>query len=313
MSYQVLITDHVFADLEIEERILAPIGGELVQAKGDYALVRRYAPTADAILTTFLALDGDLVRSLERCKVIARYGIGVDNIDLGAARARRIVVTNVPDYCVEEVASHALALLLALLRKVPQGDRVVRRGGWGIAELRPVRRFSDLTVGLVGVGRIGGTLARMLHGCGFRVVAYDPYAPDLDGVESVSFDELLARSDAVSLHSPLTPQTRGLMGTPQFAAMKPDAVLVNTSRGGLVRLDDLAHALTDGVIAGAGLDVFETEPLDPSTLADVPNLVMTPHVAYYSETAMRESATKASTQVVKVLTGQQPDYPVAAP
>lgn len=308
---RVVITDQVFPDVDLERQLLAGVGAELSVASGDREQVLHAAADADALLNTYLGIDADFISRLERCRVIARYGIGIDNIDLDAARAAGIVVTNVPDYAVEEVAAHTLALLLSLLRRLPEGDVHVRAGGWGIAPLRPIARLSELTVGLVGYGRIARRLADSLRGLDMAVLVHDPYAEVVaDGVEAVGFDELLERADAVSLHAPLTPATRGLIGQEQLARMRPNAVLVNTSRGPLVKLDDLLEALRTGVIRGAGLDVFDPEPPPSADFANVPGLLLSPHAAFYSESSIRESQRKAATQILKVLQGQRPDYPV---
>jgi D-3-phosphoglycerate dehydrogenase len=269
------------------------------------------AADADAILNTYLPWDAESIEALERCQIIARYGIGFDNVDLDAARQAGIVVTNVPDYSVEEVAVHALALILSVVRKVPWADRRVREGAWAIDEFRPIRRLSELTVGLLGYGRIGRRLAAALQTFGPEIIVHDPYlrpAPDLP--ELVEFDDLLARADILSVHAPLTDATRGIIGAEAVAAMRPGAILVNTSRGPLVDLDAVTGALSAGYLAGAALDVFDREPLDASRIAEIPNLVVTPHMAYYSEEALAESQRKAATQVLKVLTGQDPDYRV---
>jgi D-3-phosphoglycerate dehydrogenase / 2-oxoglutarate reductase len=311
-AFKVVVTDQVFPDVEIERAALADIGATLTVASGSRDEVLAAAADADALLNTYFSFDAASLDHLAACRIIARYGIGVDNIDLDAAREQGIVVTNVPDYCVEEVAAHSVAMLLALLRRLPEGHDVLLRGGWGVDELRPIKRLSDVTIGLVGLGRIGRRTASMLSGLGVQLIGSDPYVDELEGVEVVGFDELLARSDAVSLHSPLTPETRGMIGAEQLAAMRPDAVLVNASRGPLVVLADLIAALRDGTIRAAGLDVFEVEPPDPTALAGVPGLLATPHSAFYSEAALRESQTKAVRQVIKVLQGEAPDYAVNA-
>jgi D-3-phosphoglycerate dehydrogenase len=269
------------------------------------------AADADAILNTYLPWDAESIEALERCQIIARYGIGFDNVDLDAARQAGIVVTNVPDYSVEEVAVHALALILSVVRKVPWADRRVREGAWAIDEFRPIRRLSELTVGLLGYGRIGRRLAAALQTFGPEIIVHDPYLrPASDLPELVEFDDLLARADILSVHAPLTDATRGIIGAEAVAAMRPGAILVNTSRGPLVDLDAVTGALSAGYLAGAALDVFDREPLDASRIAEIPNLVVTPHMAYYSEEALAESQRKAATQVLKVLTGQDPDYRV---
>jgi D-3-phosphoglycerate dehydrogenase / 2-oxoglutarate reductase len=308
--FRVVVTDQISPTIDIEREILAGIDADLEVAAGSRDDVLRIAADADALLNTYFSFDAEALGRLRRCRIVARYGIGVDNIDLDAARERGIVVTNVPDYCVEEVAAHAVAMVLSLLRRLPEGQAVLERGGWGVDELRPIKRLSQTTIGVVGLGRIGREVARLLGAFGARMVGYDPYVADLPGVEPMELDDLLATADAVSLHSPLLPETRGMIGAKQLAHMKPDAVLVNTSRGPLVVLDDLLDALRSGTIRGAGLDVYEHEPPDPARLHGVPGLLATPHSAFYSEAALTESQNKAATQVVKVLTGEAPDYQV---
>lgn len=310
-AFKVVVSDQVFPTTDIERGLLEEIGAELVVASGTIEEVLAVAADADAILNTYLPWDAGSIGRLERCQIIARYGIGVDNVDLEAARQAGIVVTNVPDYSVEEVAVHALALLLAALRKVPWADRRLRDGAWTIDEFRPIRRLSGLTVGLLGYGRIGRKLGDALETFGAHLIVHDPYLNPADGVpELVDFGDLLARADVISVHAPLTPETRGIIGAAAVAAMRPETILVNTSRGPLVDLDAVTGALREGRLAAAALDVFDHEPLDVARIADVPNLIVTPHMAYYSEEALAESQRKAATQVVKVLTGQTPDYQV---
>lgn len=307
--WRVVVTDQVFPDVDVEREMLAEIDADLEVATDRDDALRR-ATGADALLNTYLPFDAETVGRLDRCRVIARYGIGVDNIDLDAARDAGIVVTNVPDYCVEEVAVHAVAMMLALLRKLPQSHAKVLAGGWGLDGIRPLRRISELTVGLVGYGRIARTVADALRPLGPRIIAHDPFVDHAQGVDLVALDDLLAAADAVSLHAPLLPSTRGMISRPQLEAMRNDAVLVNTSRGPLVVLDDLVAALRDGELGGAALDVFETEPPPANRLADVPTLLASPHTAFYSESSVRESQRKAATQVIRVLTGGDPDYRV---
>ena len=309
--FKVVVTDQVFPSLDVEREILASIDATVEVADGTADGVAALAADADALLNTYLPIGSDLIDSLERCRIIARYGIGVDNVDLTKAKGAGIVVTNVPDYSVEEVASHALALILALLRKLPQADAYLRSGGWGIEGMRPLRRISELTFGLVGFGRIARRLASSVEALGATLVAHDPYvAPGPGMPEMVSLGELAARADVISIHSPLTPETEGMINRRFIDQMKPGAILINTSRGKLVVLDDVIAALQSGHLGGAGLDVFETEPLDPARINGIPHLLATPHMAYYSEESLRESQRKAATQIVKVLTGEQPDYPV---
>ncbi len=310
-KYKVVVSDQVFPTVDVERELLAGIDAELSVAEGDVESVLATAADADAILNTYLPWTAESIARLENCKIIARYGIGFDNVDLTAASAAGIVVTNVPDYSVEEVATHALSLILASLRKVVVADASVRSGTWSIDNFRPIRRLSTLTVGLVGYGRIARRIAAPLEALGARIVAHDPYlqaGPELPPL--LELDALLGEADIISLHLPLTDETRGIIGSEALSRMRPGSILVNTSRGPLVDLDALATALRDGQIGAAGLDVFDVEPLDGARIEGVPNLIATPHMAYYSEEALAESQRKAATQVIKVLTGQQPDYQV---
>lgn len=310
-EFKVVVSDQVFPTVDLERSLLSEIGAELVVATGDVDEVLEVARDADAILNTYMPWSSESISRLDQCKIIARYGIGIDNLDLEAAADAGIVVTNVPDYSVEEVATHALALILTSLRKIVAADRSVREATWSIDNFRPIQRLSTLTVGLIGYGRIARKIALPLEALGANIVAHDPYlepGPDLPPL--VSLEELLATADIISLHSPLTEETRGMIGASELKSMNPTAILVNTSRGPLVDLDALVAALNEGQIAAAGLDVFDIEPLDPKRVEGVPNLTITPHMAYYSEQALEESQRKAATQVIKVLTGDKPDYRV---
>jgi D-3-phosphoglycerate dehydrogenase len=310
-AYKVVVSDQVFPSVEIERELLAEIDADLTVASGDVESVLAEAVDADAILNTYLPWDAESIARLSRCKIIARYGIGFDNVDLEAASDAGIVVTNVPDYSVEEVATHALALILASLRKVVIANESVREGTWSIDNFRPIRRLSTLTVGLVGYGRIARRIAAPLEALGAHVIAHDPYlqaGPDFPPL--LEFETVLSRADIISLHLPLTDETRGIIDADALARMKPNAILINTSRGPLVDLDAVTTALKAGQLGAAGLDVFDVEPLDSSRVEGVPNLIVTPHMAYYSEEALAESQRKAATQVVKVLTGEKPDYQV---
>lgn len=312
-NFTVVVTDQIFPDVETERELLAAIGAELVVADGTRDDALRIARDADALLNTYLPIDADFLGELKRCRIVARYGIGVDNIDVSAAKEAGIVVTNVPDYCVEEVATHTLAMLLSLVRRLPESDALMRRGAWGIEEIRPVRRFSEYTIGLLGYGRIARTLAGFVRALGAEVIAHDPFVEAVnDGTRLVGFDELLASADAVSLHPPLTDSTRGIIDANALAAMRNDAVLVNTSRGPLVVHDDLVEALRTGQIRAAALDVFEHEPPDTKSVDGVPGLLTSPHTAFYSEAALAESQRKATTQIIRVLSGEPAEYAVNA-
>ncbi|WP_162605380.1 C-terminal binding protein [Jiangella ureilytica] len=309
--FKVVVTDQVFPDTAVEQAAFAELGWSFDVADGSYDDIVARAHDADALLNTYVAVTAELMDRLPRLQVVARYGIGVDNVDLAAATDRGVVVTNVPDYCVDEVATHALALILDAMRRVTDGDRLVRAGGWGLSGLRPIRRASDWTVGLVGFGRIARRLAQFLAPLGCTILVHDPYVVDAGpDVESIELDGLLRRSDLVSLHVPATDATRHLIGGRELELMRPDAVLVNTSRGALVDTGALVDALRCGRIRAAAIDVLETEPPPAGLLDGLETLLVTPHMAYYSEQAIAESQQKATSQIVKVLTGKAPDYQV---
>jgi D-3-phosphoglycerate dehydrogenase len=275
------------------------------------------ARDADAILVTYAKLPGELLRQLTRCKVIGRFGLGVDNIDTKAAAELGIVVTYVPDYCMQEVSDHAMALLLALARKIAFSNALVQSGRWEMPAVAPLRRLSGQVLGLIGFGNIPRALAPKAKAFGFEVVAYDPYAASelfvAAGVEAVSLETLLARADAISVHAPLTPATRGLVGAAAFARMKKGAVIVNTARGPLIDEPALVAALDSGHLGGAALDVVASEPLPKdSGLLGRDNVILTPHTAFYSVDALNELQTKCASDVASVLSGKPPVYPVRA-
>jgi D-3-phosphoglycerate dehydrogenase len=272
------------------------------------------ARDADALMVCYAKLPSDLIRQLARCKVIGRTGLGVDNIDLAAARERKIIVTYVPDYCMAEVSDHAMALLLALARKVPFANAMVQSGRWEMAAIAPIHRLNGQTLGLVGFGHIPRALVPKAKAFGLRVLAYDPFVARNVlaslGVEGVGLDALLSSSDFVSIHAPLTPETRGMFNAGAFAKMKTGARLINTARGPIIDEKALIEALDSGRLAGAALDVVETEPPPKdSPLIGRPNVVLTPHTAFYSVEALEELQTKCATDVARVLTGQPPVYP----
>lgn len=310
---QVLVTDYTWDNTDAEAEVLAEAGAELVLAQtGDPDELASLVVDADAILTCFKQVPADVIRAGHRLQVVGRYGIGVDNIDVAEATRLGILVTNVPAYCLDEVAEHALGLLLGLARNIPAYNASVRDGKWDLKAGRPLFRVAGQTLGVMGFGKIGQTLAAKASGFGVKVLAYDPFM-DAErirsrGVEPSDLDDLLARSDLVSLHVPLTDATRHLINESRLRSMKPTAFLVNTSRGGIIDLDALARALREGWIAGAGLDVFEPErlPRDHPLLA-LPNLVATPHVAFYSEESVLELERKAARNIADVLLGRLPE------
>jgi D-3-phosphoglycerate dehydrogenase len=313
----VVLTDQVFPNTDVERAILAEAGAELtVLEHGTADDIRKSAHDADALLNTYAAIDGETLAHLKACKIIARYGIGVDNIDLEAARQRGVVVTNVPDYCVDEVADQTIALLLAVARKIVIGHAHTIRGGWGIDPIRPIHRLRGQTFGLIGFGNIAREVAKRARSFGLDVQSYDPYIDDAvfrsEGVRrSPELDALLASSDIVSVHVPLVDATRSLLGREAIGLMRPNSIVLNTSRGPIVDVQAVVDALRNGRLAGAGLDVFPTEPPDATNFESTPNLVVTPHMAFYSEEAIVESQTKAAQCIVAVLNGDEPAYRVA--
>ena len=318
MAWKVLLTDHVFPSLEPAREELARVGAELVLANGDRAAVVRALAEADAVLNTYFPLDADLIGLMTRCRIIARLGIGVDNVDVAEAERRGIWVTNVPDYCIDEVADHTLALILALLRKVTLLDRLTRAGRWTFEPARPIPRIAGLVLGLVGFGQIGRRVCEKAQAFGLRVLAYDPYVNPFvvrqAGATPADLETVLAASDVVSIHVPLTPQTRHLLDRQRLARMKPGAFLVNTSRGGIVDEAALRQALDEGRLAGAALDVLEHEGADwESPVRGHERVILTPHVAFYSEASVAELQRKAARQVAAVLSGSAPQYPVNRP
>ncbi len=315
-QYRVVVTDYVFPHLETERSILGEIGADLVamQARSEAELAEAVEP-ADGLLVCYAPVTRRVIERAQRCRVIARYGIGVDNVDVAAATERGIVVTNVPDYCVEEVSDHALALLLACARKVALLDRGVRAGRWEARDAVPIRRLRGQVLGLVGFGKIPRLLAAKARALGLAVLACDPYLDaatcEAHGARKVELGELLDQADFVSVHAPLTPQTRGLIGEAELRRMKPTAYLINTARGPIVQEAALLRALEEGWIAGAALDVLESEPPPAGhPLLRAPQVVLTPHVAFYSEESLQELQRKAAEEVARVLTGQPPRYPV---
>jgi len=314
----IAVTDSPFPSLDSAIAALKRVDPELRIAKSTSADdILGVAREADAVLVTYAKLPGELLKELKRCRVVGRFGLGVDNIDLLAAARLGITVTYVPDYCLREVSDHAMALLLALARKIAFSDRLVQSGCWEVPPIVPLRRLEGQVLGLVGFGNIPRALAPKAQAFGLKVVTHDPYVPaDVVralGVENTSFEDLLSRADFVSVHAPLLPATRGLMNAAAFARMKKGAFLVNTARGPLVDEAALVAALDSGHLAGAALDVVTTEPLPrDSPLLGRDNVILTPHTAFYSVEALEELQTKCASDVARVLSGEKAVYPISA-
>jgi D-3-phosphoglycerate dehydrogenase len=312
----IAVTDSVFPSLDPAIAALERVDPVILMAKSTSADdILAVARDADAVLVTYAKLPGEMLRQLKRCKVIGRFGLGVDNIDIKTAAELGIVVTYVPDYCLQEVSDHAMALVLALARKVPFSNALVQTGRWDMPAVVPIRRLEGQVLGLVGFGNIPRRVAPKSMAFGLKVVAYDPYASDdvarAAGVQLVSFEQLLAISDYVSLHAPLTSQTRGMFNADAFSRMKKGAYLINTARGPLVDEPALVAALDSGQLGGAALDVVATQPLaKDSNLLGRANVILTPHTAFYSVEALEELQTKCASDIARVLSGEKPVYPV---
>ena len=305
----VVALDDGYAAYDQEDAILGAAGArfELRPCRHNEARAVEAVREADVVLVRESPVSRRSIEAMSRCRAIIRYGIGVDNIDQAAATERGIKVINVPDYGTEEVSSHAVALALAVSRRLWLHDREVRQGQWSTGVLQPMYRLRGRTLGLVGFGRIARMTLEKFAGFGFaRVLVYDPQASLPPGVEGVDLDTLSAQSDVISLHAPLTPQTRHLIDKRRLALMKPTAILVNTARGGLISTDDLYEALNARQILGAGLDVFEQEPPGIHKLFGLDNVVVTNHMGWYSEEAMRDLQRKTAEEAARVLAGEEP-------
>lgn len=313
MTWKVLITDHVWPSTDPERAVLEAGGASVVVSPdGEEATLAELARDADAIMTCFARVTESVVRAAEQCIVIGRFGVGVDNIAVSTATELGIAVTYVPDYCVDEVSDHVMALLHAWNRKIALFDRSVKERGWGSQPLTMrMMRLRGKTLGIVGFGRIGQAVALKARAFGLNIIASDPMVPaktveDLDG-RLVDLPTLLDESDFVSLHTPLTDATRNLIGREELAAMKPEAFLINAARGPLIDEIALYDALSRGTIAGAGLDVMvDNTPPQDHPLFSLDNIIITPHVAFFSQESTLELEQRAAAEVVSVMQGRMP-------
>lgn len=314
---RVVVTDHVFTDTRREAAVAARHGAAFAVHRCTTEQETADAvEDADVVLVNFAPVTDRVLARLAPGATVVRYGVGYDNVDVPAARRRGVRVANVPDYGVDTVADHTVTLLLAALRRVGAYDAGIRERGWVTpTDVGPVRGFAQTTVGLVGTGRIGLAVADRLRPFGFRVLAHDPYAVPAAvaerGVEVVGLDEVFQRSHAVSLHCPLTEETRHLVDDAALARLPEGAVLVNTARGGLVDEAALVRALSTGRLAAAGLDVFADEPLDPgSGLRGFPQVLLTPHAAFYATDSLERLQTLAAEEADRALSGRPLRSPV---
>jgi len=314
-QFKAVIVDDRYPEHEIERKEFQRIGAEMRELRTvnpSAEEILRFCRDADAIVVNLARIDRTVIEGLTRCKVISRYGVGYDNVDVKAATEKKIRVVNVPDYCMEEVSDQAIALFLACVRQIPLRDRAVRTGKWDTREWGPMRRIAGKVFGLVGYGNIPRVLHRKLKGFDLReVLVYDPFVAkevvEANGAHPVDLDTLLRESDYISVHAPLMEQTYHMFGREQFAKMKPTAVFINTSRGGLVDTEALYEALKTGKIAWAGIDVHEQEPV-PSNypLCELDNVILSDHRGWYSEESMEELRRKAALYAAMVLEGQTP-------
>ena len=308
--FRVLITDRAWPDFEIERAILADAGAELIEATAtDEITLAELAKDVDAIGTNWARVTERVIRSCTNCRIIARFGIGLDNIDVGVATELGIPVTNCPDYCVSEVSDHALGLLLACARRIGFFHWRTKQGEYNLGAATTMRRLSSQTVGLIGLGHTARALVPKLRAIGFKVMAHTR-SGDSHGVDCqmVSLEELLAQSDFVSLHAPLTLETHHLINAERLRLMKPTAYVINTSRGGLIDAFALWNAIRTNKLAGAALDVFEPEPPDLNMpLYRDERVIVTPHAAFVSAESLAQLRQQATHQIVQALHGQRPD------
>ncbi|MGO1353595.1 MAG: C-terminal binding protein [Brachybacterium tyrofermentans] len=309
---KIVITDLDQDRITEEQAVADAAGAELVlaQSRTEDEVIEA-AQGADALLVQYAPITRRVLEALPSVRAIGRYGVGVDTLDLDAATEVGVAVSNVPDYGTEDVSDHAVALAVSLSRGVVELDRNLRAGTTSLAPVKPLHRLSTRTVGVIGLGRIGAATARKARALGFSVHGYDPMreagSTTEDGIAVRTQDEVLAESDVISVHVPLTEQTHHLISTEALARMRPGSMLVNTSRGGVVDTAAVVEALQSGHLRGAGLDVFETEPLpQDSALRDCPTAILTPHASWYSEESETELKRRVIENVVEVLAGRRP-------
>ena len=311
----VIITDHSFSSIELERNVLNGAGFTLDEAKPgcktEDEVIQRCGG-ADVLLVQWAPISRRVLQLLPNVRGVVRYGIGVDNIDVSAAKEAGRTVSNVPKYCLEEVSDHTLAMILSLARRLPHDHGQIAHGGWGIARFLPIPAFSDLTLGMIGFGSIARKVSVKARPFRFRQIAFDPLAPadafaEL-GVELCDLDVVLRSADIISLHCPLTAETKHMINAQSIASMKPGALLINTARGLLIKESDLIEALRSGQITGAGLDVFEAEPLPvDSPLRTLPNVLLSSHAASVSERSVELLKIKAAEAARDILLGKRPE------
>lgn len=316
---KVVITDYQYDNIDMERKIVEEAGYELLnyQEKRPERLIP-LVKDADAIITQYSDINRTVIESLKHCRMIIKYGIGVNNIDTKAAGEMGIFVCNVPDYGVHEVSDHAVAMLLCLGRKLEILQDSFQKGGWGYGSIIPVKRLTECTAGLIGFGRIPQLVCRKLLAFGMKVLVYDPFVDGADismhGAVKAEIEEICRESDFISVHCPLNDSTKHMIGDKEISMMKPECCIINTARGGVVDEKAMTEALLQHRLGGAGIDVFEEEPVSPGhPLLHMKNVIATPHCAWYSETAITTLQRKAAEEVVNVLRGNEPYHCVNRP
>jgi len=312
-AYKVVLTDNDNYPIEIEKQVFSELNINFIYLNTkDPDEIIKESRDADALMCAYARIDSAVIAELKKCRVIVKYGIGVDNIDIEAASKAGIWVANLPDYAVFEVANHTIALILALNRKITLFNNGIRKGSWGFTMGIPINRIDDQILGLIGFGNIAQKVAQKAQGIGLSVIALDPFIDESfmssKSVKKIeALEGLLKTSDFVSLHSPLNDTTKGIIGEKELKMMKPDAYLINTGRGGLIDEPILIKALKEKWIAGAGLDVFLKEPIDINNeLLKLGNVILTPHAAYYSEQSLQNQRRMAAESALDVLKGGTP-------
>ena len=316
-NYKVLVTDYVWPSTDPEREVLSSIGATIIEAPDpDESTLIELAADVDAIMTCFAQVTANVVKAAKNCMVISRYGVGVDNIAVSTATEQGIPVTYVPDYCVDEVSDHVMALLLTWNRQIVFYDKVAKMGDWGgSVSPVPLRRLRGKNLGVIGLGRIGLAVAGKAQALGINVLGYDPYISGntaaMENISITSLEDLLEQGDYISVHTPLNDNTRGLIGKNELSRMKPTCYLVNCARGPIVDEMALYQALLSGAIAGAGLDVMEdTEPRADNPLFELANVIVTPHVAFLSNESVNELEVRTAQATKNVLLGQMPEFQV---
>lgn len=314
-QYVIKVADCDHESIDIERAVLKDLCPDIqwLNCRTEDKVIAECAD-ADALLIMYAPLTRHVMGHLKKCKIIARYGVGYDTIDTRAAADLGIIASNVPDYGTQEVSDHALAMFLHLSRKIGMATAQIKQGTWDFRLMRPVPRHGLQTIGIIGIGRIGSAMAHKTHALGMKVIAYDPYVPKdqvPDYVTLVGFEDLMRQADVVSVHCPLTDETRLMVGDKMLRLMKPTAYLINTARGNIVDETALERVLAEKKLAGAGLDVFATEPaLASHPLMKHDNFICSPHMAWHSTESAQELKRKAAEEVHRVLTGEAPLYQV---